>query len=128
MNINIKAFFLSLVLLSLVTVPVFAQGISAGQLPKFQGDLPGGSGLDTISGWVGVLLTVVQWVYTILFIVAVLFILLAAYNFVMSKGDPEKVGNAKKQLLYAVIGIAVGLLSYLVVALVRNSLSNRFTG
>jgi NAD/NADP transhydrogenase beta subunit len=69
-------------------------------------------------------MTVVKWIYTIIFIVAVLFILLAAFNFITSKGDQTKVQTAKKQLLYAVIGIAVALLSYGVVNLVQNSLQS----
>jgi ABC-type uncharacterized transport system permease subunit len=83
-----------------------------------------GGGTDSISGWVGILVTVVQWIYTIIFIIAVLFILLAAFNFITSKGDPTKTTTAKKQLLYAVIGIAVALLSYGVVSLVQGSLNN----
>jgi ABC-type uncharacterized transport system permease subunit len=82
----------------------------------------------TVSGWVTILVNIVQWFYTIIFIVAVLFILLAAFNFITSKGDPTKVTEAKKQLLYAVIGIAVALLSYGVVSLVQNSLSTGFRG
>jgi hypothetical protein len=101
---------------------VFA--ITPGQVP---GPIVETTGPTTISGWVDVLLTVVKWIYTILFIVAVLFILLAAFNFITSKGDQTKVGKAKGQLLYAVIGIAVGLLSYGVVTLLRNSLQSRLT-
>ena len=130
MSTNTKAFFLSLVLLSLVAAPmlVSAQNITKpGDLPSFNSNVTNDN-LTHVSGWVGILLTIVRWVYTILFIVAVLFILLAAYNFVMSKGDPEKVSAAKKQLLYAVVGIAVGLLSYLVVTLVQNSLSSGLAG
>ena len=102
-------------------VPAFAQ--SPGQItdPGFGGSV-GGSQVTTVSGWVGILMTAVRWVYTLVFIIAVLFILLAAYNFITSKGDSEKVGTAKSQLLYAAIGIAVALLSYAVVELVRNSL------
>ena len=70
--------------------------------------------------------TVVQWFYTIIFIVAVLFILLAAFGFITSKGSPEKVAKAKAQLLYAVIGIAIALISYSIIALVQNTLENNF--
>lgn len=75
----------------------------------------------TIGGVIGVVLTIVQWLYTILFIVAVLFIIFAAYNFVTSSGDEGKVDKAKKQLLYAVIGVAVALLAFAIVQLVQNA-------
>ena len=110
---------------------VLVLGIASGALAQAPGDLidPLGTELSTgefttIGGVVGVLIIVVKWVYTILFIVAVLFILLAAFNFITSKGDAEKVGTAKKQLLYAVVGIAVGLLAYAIVELVRGSLGS----
>ncbi|BCX15873.1 MAG: hypothetical protein KatS3mg098_102 [Candidatus Parcubacteria bacterium] len=82
------------------------------------------TGPTTIGEGVGVFVKIVQWIYTILFIVATLFIILAAYNFVTSKGDQTKVGTAKKMLMYAVIGIAVGLLSYTIVYFVQRSLSS----
>ena len=110
---------------------VLVLGVASGALAQAPGDIidPIGTGsagteFTTVGGLVGVLITIVQWIYTILFIVAVLFILLAAYNFITSKGDAEKVGTAKKQLLYAVVGIAVGLLAYAIIELVRNSLSS----
>ncbi len=108
---------------------VLVLGIASGALAQEAGEIidPIGTGaagteFTTVGGLVGVLLTAVKWVYTILFIVAVLFILLAAFNFITSKGDAEKVGTAKKQLLYAVVGIAVGLLAFAIVELVQNSI------
>ncbi len=112
-------------------VAVLAFGIGIGAYAINPGDIPGPIvntvGPTSVSGWVDVLITVVRWIYTIIFIVAVLFILLAAFNFITSKGDATKTGTAKKQLLYAVIGIAVALLSYGVVTLVRTSLQSGLT-
>ena len=122
MNKKVLATIGLVVLIGLIgSTSVFAQ-YSPGQVPVL-GQTPG-SQTTTISGWVSILVTVVQWIYTIIFIIAVLFILLAAFNFITSKGDPAKTTTAKKQLLYAVIGIAVALLSYGVVTLVQNSLSS----
>ncbi len=58
-----------------------------------------------------IVFNIVRWVYTIFFIVAVLFILLAAYNFVQGGANPEKVKAAKSQLRYAVIAIVVALVA-----------------
>lgn len=115
----------SLVFLVLASSVAFAQIVP--------GNIPGpitqvGGGPVTIQGWVGVLLTVIRWIYTLVFILAVLFILLAAFNFVTSKGDPEKVKTAKNQIIYAAVGIAVALLSYAIVTLIQNSVQNQLTG
>ncbi|MFA6136187.1 MAG: pilin [Candidatus Paceibacterota bacterium] len=81
----------------------------------------------TVSGAVAIFTKIVQWVYTILFIVAVLFILIAAFYFITSSGDDTKVKKAKSMLLYAVIGIVVALLSWGIVKFVEGSL-NKGTG
>lgn len=108
------------VLSMIVAGSVFAQ-ITPGTVP---GPIVPGQGPTSVGGWVQVLVNVVKWIYTIIFIVAVLFILLAAFNFVTSKGDAAKTETAKKQLLYAVIGIAVALLSYGIVSLVQSSVTS----
>lgn len=108
-----------IMLLFSLAVPAFAQ--TRGQIP---GPIVAQAGPTTIAGWVGILITVVQWFYTIVFIVAVFFILLAAYNFITSSGDPKKTETAKNQLKYAAIGIAVALLSYGIVTLIQRSIQS----
>lgn len=112
---------LALIAMFLVTPAVSAQG-TIGTIPSI---LPGGEGdygQETIGGWVNILITIVKWFYTIIFIIAVLFILLAAWNFITSKGDPTKTKTARGQLLWAVIGIAVALISYTIIFFVRSAL------
>jgi len=120
---------------SLIVFSIVAAALAFGILPSFAqvvpGQIPGPivetTGPTTITGWVDVLLTVVQWIYTLIFILAVLFILIAAFYFITSGGDSEKTGKAKSMLLYAIIGIAVALLSFAIVSLVRNSLATGLT-
>jgi len=115
---------LAVILGALVLAPALAQvAPGPGQAPTGQPNYLPTYGSSDIGGWVGIFVVAVKWVYTILFILAVLFILLAAYNFVTSKGDPEKVSTARKQVLWAVIGVAVGLLAWTIVRLVETSLS-----
>jgi fumarate reductase subunit D len=52
-----------------------------------------------------------NWLYTLALIVAVIFILLAAFKYITAGGDPEQVKSAGRSLLYAVVGIAVALLA-----------------
>ncbi|MDP3015356.1 MAG: hypothetical protein Q8N28_03045 [bacterium] len=60
--------------------------------------------LDVIAG-------VVKWTYAIFFIITVMFVLFAAFNYLTGGGDPEKIKTAHKQIMYAVIAIAVALLA-----------------
>ena len=58
-----------------------------------------------------ILKKVVTWTYEAFFIVAVLFFLLAAYNFMLGGVDEKKIATAKNQLTYGVIAVVVALLS-----------------
>lgn len=73
--------------------------------PTQSGNLMGGV-LNTIYFWLGV--------------VAVGFIIYAAYMYVLSNGDSGKVKKAKDTLLYAVIGIVVVLLAFSITSIVIN--------
>ena len=63
---------------------------------------------------------VVTWTYETFFIIAVLFFLLAAYNFMLGGSDEKKIATAKNQLTYGVIAIVVALISTGVSAIVYN--------
>ena len=117
---------LALLVIPFVAQPVFA--VEPGTVPA-----PGDIGIQpvgpaSVGGAVTWIITIVRWFYTIIFILAVFFILLSAFYFITSGGDEEKTKKAKSTLLYAVIGIAVGLLSYGIVAFVQQSMNNGLTG
>ena len=69
------------------------------------------SPINNASQLLSILAKITQWMYTIFFILAVIFILLAAYNFLFAQGDPEKIKTARKQIIWAAVAIAVALLS-----------------
>ncbi len=72
-------------------------------------DPPGGSvEFETVSG---ALCTLVAWIFTLLIILTVIFILWAAYLYLTSAGDEEKIKKANHQLLYAAIAVIVAILS-----------------
>lgn len=54
---------------------------------------------------------IVYWMYTFFFIVAALFILIAAYSYLTAQGSPESIQKANKQILYAIIAIIIALIS-----------------
>lgn len=61
---------------------------------------------------------VANYVVGILIIVAIFYILWAAYDFVTSSGSEEKVNSARRKIMYAAIGVIVALLAKGIVGLV----------
>lgn len=62
----------------------------------------------------------VYWLFNIFLILAVVFLLFAAFKYLMSGGDATKVGEATRAVIYAAVAIGVALLSASVTSLVRN--------
>ncbi len=63
---------------------------------------------------------VANWMFTLLLIIAVVYIILAAFNYLTSEGNEEKVTAAHKALVYAAVAIAVAVLSRGFVYVIRN--------
>lgn len=57
------------------------------------------------------ILTIGDYIFVGLLIVAIIVILLAAWQFLTSAGEPDKAKKARSFLLYAVIGIAIAFLA-----------------
>jgi hypothetical protein len=55
--------------------------------------------------------TVVDWVFTVLIVLAVLFTILGAFEILTAGGSPEKVTTGRNYILYAVIGLAVAFIA-----------------
>ena len=74
----------------------------------------------------GVIDTVTNYIFTALIVFAVIMVILAGFNFLTAGGDPLKAGTARTQLIYALIGIAVGALAkgliYMVATLMGTTL------
>ena len=66
---------------------------------------------------------IIRWLYTIFFLTAVFFILLAAYNFIAGAGDENRLKKAKDQLKYAVIAIVIALVASGVSIVIKSFLS-----
>ncbi len=56
---------------------------------------------------------------TIIIAAAVLMIVFSAILFVISGGSPDKLGNAKKSFMYAIVGLVIGILAKTIVAVVK---------
>ena len=66
-----------------------------------------------------ILNNVVNWFFAIFLIIAVIFIIMGAFQFLTAGGDATKVASARDKLLYAAIGIAVALLSRTIIPIVK---------
>lgn len=70
-----------------------------------------------------VIAKVARYMFTAFFIVAIIFIIIAAFNFLTAQGDVEKVKNARNQILWAAVAIAVALISTGAVKIVESLLN-----
>lgn len=61
-----------------------------------------------------------QIAFGILGAIAVLIIVIAAMQYVISAGDPQKVAKAKDAIIYAMVGLAVAILAFAIVTFVLD--------
>ncbi len=60
---------------------------------------------DTVVG-------ILDYLFYALILLTIFFVIMAAFKYLTSAGDPEKVKESNKHLLYAAAAIVVGILSY----------------
>jgi hypothetical protein len=60
-------------------------------------------------------------VFSLLGSIAVLIIVLAGLKYITSKGEPQEMAQAKNALLYALVGLAIVIMSYSIVAFVLSN-------
>ncbi len=70
----------------------------------------------------GTLAYVVNWIITIFWILTVLFLIWAAVLYLTAGGNDEKIGEAKKRVVYAIIAAAIALLATALGPIVQNLL------
>lgn len=64
-----------------------------------------------ISDVIRILERFLSWMFTIFLIIAAIFIILAAFNYLTAGGDDEKIKTAKKQFIYAIVAIVIALIA-----------------
>ena len=111
-----KKVLVSLTLISILAVPAIA---SAGWLENIFGigDQPGAAPKTDV---MVILDSLTNWLFAILLVVAAIFIIIAAFQFVTAAGDPEKTKTARNYVLYALIGVLVGFAAKGLVMLVER--------
>lgn len=107
-----KKIFSSLFVLALVISPILV----GAQDTLIEGDV------NSIEGVKTKIELAASWLQYLLWAVAVVFIIMAAFNYLTSGGNAEKAGKAKSQITGAVIAIVIALLATGLVTIVGNFL------
>ncbi len=55
--------------------------------------------------------TIADWIFVILLVVAGLFVIWSAFDFVLSKGEPEKITSGRNKLTWALVGVIIAFIS-----------------
>lgn len=79
--------------------------------------MKGGSIVDTVS-------LVANYVVGALLLLAVFYVLLAAYNYMTSGGEAEKIKKGRDYIMYAGIGVVIALLAKGIVSLVLSAVKS----
>lgn len=85
---------------------VYAQNVFAQQpdsLPGLNNNNPSASFVT------GIICSAAFWMFYILIALTVVFVILAAYKYLTSSGDPEKVKNATKTITFAAVAVVVAI-------------------
>lgn len=68
---------------------------------------------------------IVGYIQALFWIGATVFIFYAAYLYLTAAGDPEKVGAARSQLIYAVVAMAVALIAFAIPTIIQSFLGGQ---
>lgn len=102
--------------------PVFALAQSIPPpVPPSQTNVPQGQ-ISSLNGVLQSLCTVFAYAFYFLIVLAVIFVIVAAFKYLTAAGDPEKVKSAGTMLLYTAIAIGVALLARAVPLVVASFL------
>jgi hypothetical protein len=104
--------------ISLATLALLPASAFAADLPTVTPVTPSGD-LSIAT----VLTTVITWVLGLAGGVAVLFLILGGLQYITSSGNKDRAETAKQTILYAVIGLVVIALSFVIVAFVAQNVA-----
>ena len=78
------------------------------------------SPITSITGVGSLMCTIFAWAFYFLVILAIIFVVIAAFKYLFAAGDPEKVKSAGHMVIYAVVAIAVGLIARAVPGIITS--------
>lgn len=84
-------------------------GLVLPLLAVAQSQLP--AGVTTTGGLMDMICTLANWAFTFLIILAIFFVLFAAFKYLTAAGEPEKIKKASHTLIYAAVAVVIALLA-----------------
>ena len=72
----------------------------------------------------GLIITVINWLLALAALVAVLFLIIGGFWYITSAGNEETAEKGKSTAINAIIGLVIIILSYVIVSVVSNMVSN----
>ena len=90
------------------------------ETPGTEKSLPATPPASTGAGLLTLVDTITNWFFAIFTVLTLIFILLAAFQFVTAGGDEAKLGEARQKLIWAAVGIMVALISKGLVPIIRS--------
>jgi len=115
-----KKLFFPLASFFLLAFPLASFGAAAPFFPPMPPLTAVGTNLLTLTTATVTVLFNVFWIIAVAFIV-VMFVL-AGFKFFTAQGDPSKVQEATRAVVYGIIGVAVVILAFSIIAIVRLTL------
>ena len=65
---------------------------------------------------------ILNWIFGIIGIIAVIMVILGGFKLMTSTGDPGRVKKGKDTILYGIIGLVIALLAFAIVNFVINGI------
>jgi len=81
-----------------------------------------GVDVSTVGGLVGKVNTFVKLAVGILFVLATIFIVIAAFKYLTGKGDPNEIKKAQAMIVWAIVAMVVALFAWAIPKIVSSFL------
>lgn len=110
----IASFFLTaLLLMPVLVMPAVTFALTEPTVP---------GEINTTNGIWGIVEAVLSFVWPLFIGFAIIMLLVAGFLFLAANGDPGKVGTARMAVLWAIVGIVVGILAFSIPFLVQDTI------
>ena len=120
-----KINFLKVAEVLLTAVIIFAPLFAGAQLNRnFQCDPSSGLNCSAGTSVNQLIRTVINWMLGVAFGIAVLFLIIGGFWYITSAGNEETAEKGKGTAVNAIIGIVIIILSYVIVNVVSNLVTN----
>ncbi len=108
---------------SLIFLPfaiLFGANLSSAYTPAMSPIIPYNP--SNLSDFGALINTIINFVTTFVGVVAILYLILAGFNYIMAGGNAKKAAAAKDGIINAILGIVIVIIAWILVQLVMNNL------